>query len=370
MRNIIIIGGGLAGLINAYRLARQGLEVHLFERKQYPFHRVCGEYISNEVTPFLQNEGIYPEDFDPPVITSFRLSSIRGREALLPLDPGGFGISRFSFDHFLYNKCVEAGVTFIHETVSEWGFADDVFSVQTNSGNKFTARVLIGAFGKRSNLDKWMDRDFMKRRSPYIGVKYHIRYDHPVDEIALHNFRGGYCGISKVENGISNLCYLAHRDTLRGSGKIEVMEEQVVKENPHLAAIYRDAEFLFERPEVINEISFESKQPVENHVLMCGDSAGMITPLCGNGMAMAIHGAKICSDLVIRFMSGEINRQELEGSYRKAWLRQFRRRLWAGRKIQNLFGGILASGFAVSLAKNVRPVSGFLVNLTHGKPFS
>ena len=32
---------------------------------------------------------------------------------------------------------------------------------------------------------------------------------------------------------------------------------------------------------------------------MAGDAAGMITPLCGNGMAMAIHSAKILTDLII-----------------------------------------------------------------------
>ena len=56
---------------------------------------------------------------------------------------------------------------------------------------------------------------------------------------------------------------------------------------------------LFEKPEVINEITFEKQDPVSNHILMCGDAAGMITPLCGNGMAMAIHSAKILSGLII-----------------------------------------------------------------------
>ncbi|HEY8402472.1 MAG TPA: FAD-dependent oxidoreductase, partial [Cytophagaceae bacterium] len=45
-REVIIIGGGLAGLVNAVILADAGLDVLVIEKKVYPFHRVCGEYIS------------------------------------------------------------------------------------------------------------------------------------------------------------------------------------------------------------------------------------------------------------------------------------------------------------------------------------
>lgn len=54
MKDVIIIGGGLAGLVNAICMARAGLDVLLVEKRHYPYHKVCGEYISNEVVPFLQ----------------------------------------------------------------------------------------------------------------------------------------------------------------------------------------------------------------------------------------------------------------------------------------------------------------------------
>lgn len=48
-----IIGGGLGGLCLAIQLARQGVEVLLFEKNSYPQHKVCGEYISMESWDFL-----------------------------------------------------------------------------------------------------------------------------------------------------------------------------------------------------------------------------------------------------------------------------------------------------------------------------
>ena len=57
-----IVGGGLAGLALSIQLASDGHAVILFEKEAYPFHRVCGEYISRESWEFLLGLGV-----DPPV---------------------------------------------------------------------------------------------------------------------------------------------------------------------------------------------------------------------------------------------------------------------------------------------------------------
>ena len=51
--DVIIIGGGLAGLCNAIHLSKFNKKVLLVEKNEYPKHKVCGEYISNEVLPYL-----------------------------------------------------------------------------------------------------------------------------------------------------------------------------------------------------------------------------------------------------------------------------------------------------------------------------
>jgi flavin-dependent dehydrogenase len=147
------------------------------------------------------------------------------------------------------------------------------------------------------------------------------------------------------------------------------MEKAVLYKNPFLKSIFQNSEFLYAKPEVINEISFAQKTPVTNHILMTGDSAGMITPLCGNGMAMAIHSAKIATELTFEFCSGHINRTELETEYTQKWNTLFANRLWAGRQIQKLFGAEWTSNLAVSLVRHVKPVAGWLVKQTHGDPF-
>jgi len=367
---VIIIGGGVAGLTASIYLAKKGIEVLLIERKHYPFHRVCGEYVSNEAVPFLKSLNAYPEVFSPPQINTFLLSSVNGKYYRTSLDTGGFGISRYSFDHFLFERAKDAGVHIrTGKVVDEVSYSEDQFRLLLNDGQELYGKVVIGAFGKRSSLDKKLDRKFLQKSSPYVGIKYHIRYPVPDNEIALHNFKGGYCGISRVEGEKVNLCYLSERKNLKAAGSIKKMEEDFLMVNPFLKKIWEEAEFLMDNPVVINEINFDSKDPVESHIIMTGDSAGMITPLCGNGMAMAIHSAKIACEEIVTFLSGSIDRYQMEKRYTAKWRREFSLRLTTGRNLQKLFGRNTVSNISIKLLNYSKPISNYIIRQTHGKEF-
>lgn len=374
MKDIVIIGGGLAGLINAVELSKSDFDVLLLERKTYPFHRVCGEYISNEVVPYLKSIGCFPEELLPSAITNFQLTAVDGKSHEMPLDLGAFGISRYALDHYLAKKANAAGAVIMENaSVEEVKFVskENHFLITIKGGKTYQSKIVIGAFGKRSTLDANLERSFITRRSPYVGIKYHIKTDFAPDKIALHNFKGGYCGISKVENDTYNLCYLAHRNTLKQHGSIEAMEKEVVCENPHLYNIWHNSDFMMDKPMVINEISFEKKLPVEQHIFMSGDAAGMITPLCGNGMAMAIHSAKILSDL-LKSLGVPVSlqaRAKIEEKYSQQWQKLFSVRLWVGRNTQKLFGGKAISKFAVKLAGYSPGIASQIMKRTHGQPF-
>lgn len=360
-------------MINAIQLSKSGLNVLLIERHEYPFHRVCGEYISQETLPFLADIGIRPLELGAVAIDRFQLTSISGRSVQVSLDMGGFGFSRYAFDHLLYEKALSHDCSFALGTRVEkvaYRAGTSTFQVHTDKGAVWEAKIVIGAYGKRSKLDKTLERSFITERSPYIGVKYHVKMKHDDDLVALHNFEGGYCGVSNIEGGRTNVCYLSHRDNLRKYGNVPDMERTVVRRNPFLRKIFDEAEFLFEKPLVINEISFAPKSPVEQHLLMCGDAAGMITPLCGNGMAMAIHSAKLLSEQVLRFFRDPaFDRNALEEAHRSQLTRKFATRLSTGRRIQSLFGSRWLSDTVVNVAKMSKPMARYLIGRTHGEAF-
>lgn len=372
--DIAIIGGGLAGLSLAIQSAKAGYSVILFEKEHYPFHKVCGEYISFESWDFLQSLGVPLNSMNLPVIKQLQVSSPNGTLFQHALPLGGFGISRYKLDHLLAALAAEAGVTILQETkVNDIQFENNQFHLQSTNGN-FTAKVAAGCFGKRSNLDVKWKRNFITQKtnqlSNYVAVKYHIRHHHPADTIALHNFENGYCGISKIEDDRSCLCYLTTASNLsRSNNSITEMEKNILQRNPHLQQLFSDAEFLYPAPITISQISFNKKQQVEDHVLMLGDAAGLITPLCGNGMSMAMHASKLAFEQVHSFLSDNCSRKVMEENYTAVWQQQFSGRLRTGRLIQSMFGKPLITKLFVQSVKTMPFLAKPLIGLTHGHSF-
>ena len=367
--NVIIIGGGLAGLTSAVHLSKKGLTVLLIEKHEYPKHKVCGEYISNEVLPYLKALGFNPFDYGAKNIVDFTLSTPKSRSVSTKLPSGGFGISRYCIDWELSKKAKEYGAQILHETVTDIQFENDQFEVFSNQGRQYTSELVIGSFGKRSNLDVKMNRAFIQKPSPFLAVKAHYIGDFPEEAVGLHNFEGGYCGISKVENNHINVCYIAEFKAFKQYKNIEEFQQNVLRQNKYLKEVFDTYELAFEKPLSISQVSFSAKQPVENHILMCGDSAGMIHPLAGNGMNMAIRAAQMVAQQILKFKSGQIkSRTELENQYTKMWNKEFSSRLKSGHIIARLFSLGLFSELIMLLLKTFPIVLPHIITKTHGKP--
>lgn len=372
--DLVVVGGGLGGLTLAIQMAKLHYRVALVEKEEYPFHRVCGEYVSFECWNFLENLGFPLSDMDLPVIKQLLVTAPDGKALRHPLTLGGFGISRFSLDAGLASLAREAGVQVLEaEKVTDLVFVKDRFVASTNRRRVLVARCAVAAFGKRSNLDVRWKRPFALMRpnklNNFIGVKYHIWWKGEEDTIALHNFEDGYCGISRVEDNMYCLCYLTTAAQLKKHGSIAELEQQVLHRNPHLAKIFSEAKFVRPEPVTISQIAFTQKQQVEQHVLMVGDAAGVISPLCGNGMSMAMHAGKLAADQMDAFLKGRINREQMEATYTAQWRLLFSGRLRTGRMVQRLFGKPVLTNLFISLIQPFPRFIASLIRQTHGEPF-
>ena len=365
--DIIVVGGGLAGLVTSLNLSLNGKNVVLFEQKQYPFHKVCGEYISNEVLPYLKRIGVDPFEARAKRITQFELTSPKGRKISAKLPLGGFSISRFTFDDYIHRKSKAAGTHVVYKKVIAVNFINEKFQVRTNDNTFYSAKVVIGSFGKKSVLDNFFDRKFVNVKSKYIAVKYHAEYDYPEDLVALHNFQSGYCGVSQVESGHVNICYLSTQDNLKKAGNLENLEKMIMSKNKHLREVILNSKSVFKTPLTISNVSFDKKSLIQDHVIMAGDSAGMISPLCGNGMTMAIHSGKMISEEVTKFLEGTISREEMEKNYITNWKKTFNSRLFWGRQLQKVFGLSFMFEFASILVKLFPPLFTLVIKQTHGE---
>jgi flavin-dependent dehydrogenase len=296
MRGLIIVGGGLAGLTAAIHVARAGHDVTVIEQKRYPQHKVCGEYISSEILPYFDRLGIPIRDWQPRRIERFRLHAPSGRwvESTLPL--GGFGLRRFTLDERLYELARTLGVQFVLDTtVRRIAFGGDRFDVEADEWRD-AAHVVIGSFGKRSNMDRILDRPLNRASADYVAVKFYIDADFPDDLVSLYTFRGGYAGAVKVEDGTVDVAYLTRSGPLRAHGGLEQLEQHILYQSPPLRDLLTAPRRADARRLTISNVSFAPKDQVRDHILMIGDAAGMIPPLCGNGMAMAVHAAKFAGE--------------------------------------------------------------------------
>jgi flavin-dependent dehydrogenase len=143
----------------------------------------------------------------------------------------------------------------------------------------------------------------------------------------------------------------------------------VIYKNPHLKAVFEKCVLLFEKPLTISQISFEKKNTVEDHILMIGDTAGLIHPLCGNGMAMAIHSAKIASELIIDFLNNKIrSRKELEETYTQEWNNNFKSRLATGRFLAKILQKEKLASYLMQLLAIFPFLLPKIIKKTHGKP--
>ncbi len=367
---VIIVGGGLAGLTAAIHLSKEKNRVLVIEKKTYPHHKVCGEYVSHEISPYLESLDVSLQTSKAVAIDTLTLSTATGKSVQTKLPLGGVGISRYGFDNLLYQKALKNKVQFVFETVKNIHFEDDAFEVLTENEQKYEARIVIGAYGKRSSIDKQLKREFINKKSAWLGIKAH--YEFPTfqkNHVALHNFKGGYGGLSKTETGAVNFCYLASYESFQKEKNVDSFNEKVVAKNPFLYEFLKNAKPMFDESLSIAQISFEQKQVVENHIIMCGDTAGLIYPLCGNGMAMAIHSAKIASENIHNFLSNkQFSRTELEQQYTRSWNATFKKRLWMGRQLQSLMMNEHLSNLALTAVTKSPALLRKLIKSTHGKP--
>lgn len=353
----------------AIHLSLKGYEVHLFEKEHYPHHKVCGEYLSIEVLPYLEKLGIFLETLNPVKIEKLVYSTPSGKILKSRLPLGGLGVSRYALDDFLFKIAKKQGVKVIHEEVIGVSYENNSHTI-TTSNEIYRAGIVLGAQGKRSILDKRLHREFIEKKTKWLAVKGHYQSaEYPEDTVSLHNFKGGYCGLSKTETGAVNVCYLTTYKNFKPYKDPQLFREKVLFKNKYLKEFFRTATPLFEKEFSIAQISFEKKTRVEDHVLMAGDAAALIHPLCGNGMAMAIHSAKIASEKIEHhFIDGKLNRELLEKDYLNDWSKHFKSRLKTGRILQK----ILLNPSLAEVSQNAVQLFPFLlpqiIKRTHGTP--
>jgi flavin-dependent dehydrogenase len=256
-----IIGGGPAGAAAAIAARREGRAVRLFEKSTFPRHKVCGEFVSPEAAPILDELGVLRvfEQCRPARLSSVSLH-FGSRERRWPLAEPAYGISRYAFDHLLLNRAIEAGAELLQESRHLPAAAGE--------------RVVV-AHGRRISAP---------RGSRNFGFKTHFRG--PVnDSIELFFFSGCYVGVSAVEHGITNVCGIAPEHLLaeRAFG-VDRLIEICPSLGARLGPLRRAMDWLITGP-----LAFGASFEANDTTYLAGDALGFIDPFTGSGIAAALR---------------------------------------------------------------------------------
>lgn len=304
--DILIVGGGLAGLSLAILCADHGFSTVVIEKQTYPRHKVCGEYLSTESLPFLQRIGIDLTTRALPKINHFVLTSSKTK-AQCSLAEGGIGLSRFTLDHLLYEKAKQSGVlVYTENRVTDVIKQQNAYRVSTHKGATFITQQVIGGFGRISGLMNHGTTGDEK----YVGIKYHVEGGPQKDTIEIHTFEGGYCGVSAIEEDKFCMCYLVKADKLKTfRGDINTLETQILSQNPYLKNRLKAKKII--GPISTAHFNFGTVPTQDLEYPMLGDAAGFIPPITGNGMSLALRSSqKLFSNFI----------DQNKGSFQDKWL--------------------------------------------------
>ena len=356
----IVMGGGLAGSCAAINLAKRGHDVALLEAGTFPRHKVCGEFLSPEARPVLRRLGVEEELLGKGAreVGAARLV-LKSDFLEVPLPAPALAISRFVLDEVLWKRAQQSGAHCFEGTrVRRWHEGNDNdFCIQTSHG-ELQARGLIEASGRRAT-----DKSSPK----FLGLKTHWR-GVSLEEgvVEMHVFKNGYCGLTRIEGDLTNVCLLTRYETWQrhGSKSPEQFFYSILSQCPLLAKRMAKAElshaWLATGNVKFNATNYESNADVTKNLLHCGDAARFIHPFTGDGMAMALRGGELAGAT----LAARLNQGDATELFARAWRRQFASRLdWAG-VLAPLFLQPPSARIALSAARAFPALAPFLVAKT------
>ena len=331
MEDVAIIGAGPAGSTLAALLAARGVRVTLSDRDAFPRDKLCGEFLSYDALPVLAPLGVV-DAIDragaPRIISCRVIGSRRTYEFELP--HAARGVSRLFLDDLLVRTAQQSGATLRTETVATLP----------------EAKIVVGAWGRWGRFDQQLHRAFVRDHSHRnFGFKRHYKHwgadtaaeaaaPHIRNSIDLYSFTRGYLGVNAIENGLTNICGLVHASRLSGhKGRWDAFVETIRTEEPRLEELYAQHEPAQENFLSSEPVIFRARSAVEGGIFMIGDASGVLDPLTGNGMAMAVQSALLVAPLLLRLLQQPSQRIAIEDEYRRAHRAFFAPRIAWSRRV-------------------------------------
>lgn len=346
--DVAVVGGGPAGTSTAIHLARRGARVLLAEQKKFPRAKLCGEFISPECLEHFQRLGVgdsMTEACGAPVSETLFYSR-RGASVSVPSawlgtqQRAALGLSRAEMDERLLRRASAVGVLVLEDAraaslLIEGKQVCGVRLKVDDEVREYRARVTVDATGRARALARHVERSgrTTQKRAPLVAFKAHLEgaSGNP-QHCEIYFYRGGYGGLSSVEGGLSNLCFIVSaRDVRARGGDAEKVMREIVMTNARARRTLCEARPATEWLGVALE-SFGRHEVVPAcGLLAVGDAASFIDPFTGSGMLMALESGELAAGSIIDWLNlceqKPVPFDALGSDYRARYLKRFDARL-------------------------------------------
>ena len=370
----------------------------MIERETFPRQKLCGEFISPECLRHFADLGVLEEILSAggEPITKTVFYELGGKSIGIPSKWFGasaanaLSLSRAAMDFHLLEKARKTGAEILEETqivglLVENGEVRGV-KIRTKDGQtkEILADFTVDATGRAKVLTKFAEREFKVQSSKFkveepktrnsdssgiqnpkskiqnrlVGFKTHLRnaaVEKGVCEIYF--FSGGYGGLSEVENGLANHCFLIRADLVKKfRGDAQKIVERVVFQNRRAQQTMKNAAPVFDWLAVsVDGFGANDLNPAKN-LFTVGDAAAFIDPFTGSGMLMALESAEILAEL---FTENVLVAEQIAKNYKVLHNEKFQKRLRVCSIMRRAAFVPKLAGFAISalnLSENVRRV--------------
>jgi flavin-dependent dehydrogenase len=293
MIDLLVAGGGPAGLATAVHAARAGLETVVVERRCGPIDKACGEGLMPHSVRHLHELGVDAEG------RAFRgIRYLDGRRVAEARFSGeaGRGVRRTVLHAALSDAAAAAGVKVVQGEVG--AVHQDSTSV---SAAGFQARYLAAADGLHSPIRRSLGlaEDNGPRRR--WGIRRHVRIAPWSDCVEVYWARDGDASEAYVTPVADDCVGVAILTSARGRF------EQHLEKFPALADRIRACPHGTDR--AAGPLRQKVRRRTAGRVLLVGDAAGYIDALTGEGMGLAFGAAELLVGCVLADRPGDYDRQ-------------------------------------------------------------
>jgi menaquinone-9 beta-reductase len=285
--DVLIIGGGPAGLAAAIAARAKGLRVTVVDSRTPPIDKACGEGLLPEAVIALQALGI---DLDPTVavpFTGIRFSD-ESSSASARLSGGtAFGLRRTALHKALFDRASEVGVAFL------WGarFSSLDFSGACVDGDWIRCRWLIGADGQRSAVRRFAGLEPRRSARSRFGFRRHYAVAPWSNLVEVHWGEG--CQMVVTPTGAQEVCVSLFTSDAR------LRMDCALARFPEVARHLRGARPVSTEAGAVTSL-VRAPAVARGNVALVGDASCTVDGIAGQGMSLAFQQALALAEALRR----------------------------------------------------------------------